>query len=179
MIYKLNYRDDLFSDKGNVPEEVIIRQMMSKFVNDIPLDELKALFGFKKEKGYDREFFYDNGRYIEYSLKFNTYMRDLSNLREIEWVTRYSDTDSPDKQGRWARIAYIGNKDNFGFDGETRSRQFFEIAWISKTVINEEIHFVVSYRFPGNNQHIFETLEDAKHEVETNFRNFITNCFDQ
>lgn len=177
MIHKLKYRDDLLSEEGNVPEEVIIREIISKFVNDIPLEELKSLFGFKVELIDDYYIQYRKTKIKEYSLYVNTYMRDMRDLREIEWVPRYSDTNSPDGQGRWARIAYVGNKDNFGFDEETRRQKFFEIAWINRTVIDEEIHFVVSYYFPSNKKHIFETLEEAQEEVEISFKNFIKNSF--
>jgi len=178
MLYQLKYRDDLLSEKGNVPEEVVVREIISKFVNDIPIEELKSLFGFeKRELDYEDHFFDYRRSIIEYSLKLNTYMRDMHNLRDIQWVSRYSDTMTSDKQGRWARIAYIGNQDNFGFDENNRRYQHFEIAWVSKKEINEETHYVVTYRFPDNNKHLFDTLDEAKEEVENSFKQFIKSCF--
>jgi hypothetical protein len=51
----------------------------------------------------------------------------------IEYQNRYSQTDEPDEQGRWARTATYKN---------------IKIAWINKHFINENIHFSASCHFP-------------------------------
>jgi hypothetical protein len=51
----------------------------------------------------------------------------------IEYQNRYSQTDEPDEQGRWARTATYKN------------------MWISKHFINENIHFSASCHFPNAN----------------------------
>ncbi len=99
---------------------------------------------------------------------------------QIKWDERYSSTMEDDKQGRWARIAYAGNFNNkvpFTIEG---AHDRFEIAWVKKlysTFGNEtKLKFTVSPKFPYSGEFMFETLEEAKSEVENRFRFFIQNC---
>jgi predicted nucleotidyltransferase len=98
----------------------------------------------------------------------------MENITKIEWANRYSDTMEDDFQGRWARIAYAGIFDNFGFVDGKVSR--WDIAWITKVYKFDK--FQIRYKFPSNEQKVFDDLEDAKKEVEKNFDWFIKSCVD-
>lgn len=83
------------------------------------------------------------------------------------WHTRYSQTEEPDKQGRWARLCFY--------------RQFL-IAWISRQQVNETVMYVVNDYFPtnGNSNPCFveatEDFEKAKEGVEKRFNEFLKAC---
>jgi hypothetical protein len=76
-----------------------------------------------------------------------------------------------DKLGRWARIAYAGTFNNFGFIGKRVC--YWEIAWIKKLKIESEQKFSVHYLFPSNGNKLFDNLSDAKKEVVKSFKWFI------
>ncbi|WP_159523765.1 hypothetical protein [Sunxiuqinia indica] len=84
------------------------------------------------------------------------------------WQTRYSQTDEPDNQGRWARLCFY--------------RQFL-IARISRVQVKETVIFVATDYFPtdGNSNPCFvDTKEDfvkAKEGVEKRFNEFIKACY--
>ena len=71
----------------------------------------------------------------------------------IEYQNRYSQTDEPDKQGRWARTATYRN---------------IRIAWISRVQTKDKIVFCASCHFPtmqndtANEHKTFETFKEAK-----------------
>jgi|GEM_PF-1595870 len=92
----------------------------------------------------------------------------------VRWLTRYSSTMENDKQGRWARVAYSGKFDNNGFWRGKCCR--WEIAWIKKLIINDEIKFTVNYLYPSNGKFLFDNVAAAKKEVNKTFRWFIKMC---
>lgn len=49
-------------------------------------------------------------------------------------INRYSDTDKPDKHGRWARIVYANN---------------LQIAWIKMIIIDDKLFYSVKDFFPS------------------------------
>lgn len=83
------------------------------------------------------------------------------------WHPRYSQTEEPDKQGRWARLCFY--------------RQFL-IAWISRQKVNDTVVYVVTDYFPsnGNSNPCFveatEDFEKAKEGVEKRFNEFLKSC---
>ena len=88
----------------------------------------------------------------------------------IKWRDVYSDTMEPDKHGRWARKAMLGDFENVIVDGKSA---IFEIAWIK--II--ETKFVISLLFPDHhNNYVFDTLEEAMKEVENKFNFFMSCC---
>ena len=92
---------------------------------------------------------------------------------EIKWDNRYSSTLEDDNMGRWAKVAYAGRFDNVGFLNEKVCR--WQIAWISKIDLGDK-KFMVRYDFPNWGKTTFDTLEQAKLEVEEKFRWFIQMC---
>lgn len=86
----------------------------------------------------------------------------------IEYQNRYSQTDEPDKQGRWARTSTYKN---------------IRIAWISKVetarVENNGNIFCVTCHFPtmnndtANESKVFFNLKDAKEFVNERWYWFI------
>ena len=86
----------------------------------------------------------------------------------IRWVARYSQTELPDKQGRWARICY--------FKGRT-------IAWITRVQHNEIVVFIPQSYFPVNGNDMpqlcathFDTFNEAKEAVEYYWEQFLKIC---
>ena len=83
------------------------------------------------------------------------------------WHSRYSNNDEPDKHGRWARLCFY--------------RQY-NIAWISRQVVNTTVMFVVTDFFPsnGNSNPCFVEatgdFEKAKEGVEKRFNEFLKAC---
>lgn len=83
----------------------------------------------------------------------------------IEYQNRYSQTDEPDKQGRWARTATYRN---------------IRIAWISRVQTKDKIVFCASCHFPtmqndtANESKVFFSLEDAKEFVSERWNSFLT-----
>lgn len=87
------------------------------------------------------------------------------------WAVRYSETDEPDKQGRWARICYFKGK---------------LICWVSKTVtIDLPTYYKVTDFFPSmdlanpcySGIELTKDFETIKAEVELRFKEFIQAIF--
>lgn len=87
----------------------------------------------------------------------------------IKYIPRYSRTDEPDEQGRWARVAYF--KD-------------IQIAWISLTQFtdtegNQQKEYLVQCHFPtlpndtANNYHSAQTVDEAKGWLEKEWKRFL------
>lgn len=96
----------------------------------------------------------------------------MENAIRVEWASRYSDTMEDDDCGRWARVAYAGIFDEFGFVDGKASR--WEIAWILKVPnVNK---FQIKYNFPSVQHVVYDDLEDVKKKVEENFNWFIKSC---
>ena len=82
----------------------------------------------------------------------------------IEYFNRYSDTDLPDKMGRWARIG-IYNK--------------IRVSWISRVQTKDKIVFCASCHFPtmqndtANEHKTFENFEEAKDFVSERWNWFL------
>jgi|SRR5665647_321206 len=100
---------------------------------------------------------------MHYNIKLNVAV-------EIKWVNRYSDTMEDDKQGRWARVAYAGRFNGFGFYRKKVS--CWDIAWVKKC----QDKFTVHTHFPIVTTGVFDTVEQAKAAVEKDFRWFIEMC---
>lgn len=98
----------------------------------------------------------------------------LSKVKGFVWTNRYSQTESTDDIGRWARIGYYSG---------------LHIAWISGYVKQDVMpfldnrrtgvcnHFGVTLNFPISSQpsggyEKFETIEDAKKYVTDMFNDF-------
>ena len=83
----------------------------------------------------------------------------------IEYQNRYSQTDEPDEQGRWARTATYRN---------------IRIAWISRVQTKDKIVFCASCHFPtmqndtAKESKVFFSLEDAKEFVSERWNSFLT-----
>ena len=80
---------------------------------------------------------------------------------------RYSETNLPDKHGRWARIVYAGS---------------FQIAWISKVWIETKFFYSVTDYFPSVQNDspcysvvIDKSLEEVIEDVKLRFNKFISN----
>lgn len=91
---------------------------------------------------------------------------------DVRWLPRYSDTMENDKQHRWARVAYAGRFDNIGFYRGKVCR--WEIAWIKK--LQDTKKFTVIYLYPSNGKSVFDSVKEAKKEVEQTFRWFMKMC---
>lgn len=83
----------------------------------------------------------------------------------IEYIPRYSNTDLPDKMGRWARIAIYKN---------------IRIAWINRIDLKGEIIFSVFCHFPtmqndlANEHKICFSFDEAKDFVKERWEWFLT-----
>ena len=80
---------------------------------------------------------------------------------------RYSETNLPDKHGRWARIVYSNN---------------LQIAWISKVWIETKFFYSVTDYFPSVQNDspcysvvIDKSLEEVIEDVKLRFNKFISN----
>jgi len=96
---------------------------------------------------------------------------------KIQWDCRYSKTMENDKQGRWARVAFAGAFNNWGFVRGKVCR--WEIAWIKKFQFENEplkLKFRIEYNFPSNGEKVCDTLPEAKKEVIKSFNWFIKMC---
>lgn len=75
----------------------------------------------------------------------------------IEYYSRYSDSDLPDDEGRWARIAVYRN---------------IRIAWIDRIEIEGKVIFSVTCHFPtmqndlANEHKICFSIDEAKEFVK-------------
>jgi len=92
---------------------------------------------------------------------------------EIRWDSRYSDTMEDDWRGRWARIAYAGRLTNGCVPFYYGKVCYWEIAWIKKVKFKGIVKFTVNPIFPYTGGLVFDTLDEAKKEVEKHFRWFI------
>ena len=88
--------------------------------------------------------------------------------KQISWVPRYSFTEEPDKQGRWARIAMFRS---------------IKIAWINRVVIpgggivyHLDTFFPVSSNDLPFNSSIHETFSEAKENTEELWITFLNHC---
>lgn len=85
-------------------------------------------------------------------------------MKNFNWSTRYSSTEEPDKQGRWARICHY--KD-------------LNIAWVNMINHDGKRIFSINGHFPvsGNDMPDFmakaDCIENAKIMVEREFLNFL------
>ena len=87
---------------------------------------------------------------------------------KIEWGIRYSDTDEPDRFGRWARIMYLNS---------------VPFAWVNRLdgIIDSEssIRFSATLYFPtlmndsARDHRLCLTYEEAKDFCETEFEKFV------
>ena len=98
---------------------------------------------------------------------------------KILWDERYSLTMDNDDIGRWARVAYAGKLKGSGFYKGNVVQ--YEIAWITKLndpKTNEFLNkFVVHPNFPYPcAEYVFDTLEEAKKVLHTEFKRFVKNC---
>lgn len=95
---------------------------------------------------------------------------------DIRWESRYSETDQPDKHGRWARIAHAGKFENSKWL-ETKKIDRFMIAWVKKVYNTTDLkpRYIINYHFPSHGEFIFSSFEEAKKEVEKQFNFFIKN----
>lgn len=82
-------------------------------------------------------------------------------------INRYSETNLPDKHGRWARVVYAND---------------LQIAWISKVWIETKFFYSVKDYFPSiHNDNpcysvvIDEKLEEVVEQVKNRFNNFISH----
>ena len=82
-------------------------------------------------------------------------------------INRYSDSNLPDKHGRWARIVYANN---------------FQIAWISKVWVENKFFYSVKDYFPSLHTDmpcysivIDKDLEEVIQEVNSRFAYFANN----
>lgn len=80
---------------------------------------------------------------------------------------RYSDSNLPDKQGRWARIVYAND---------------FQIAWISKVWIETKFFYSVHDYFPSihNDSPCYSSVIDEEFEIvvekiQVRFNRFLSN----
>lgn len=83
------------------------------------------------------------------------------------WSCRYSSTDEPDKQGRWARVCHYRG---------------YLIGWVSRIENKDKIIYTRNDYFPtsGNDMpyksEVVKTLEEAKNGIERGFREFLERC---
>ncbi|MCA6372249.1 MAG: hypothetical protein IM631_12790 [Cytophagales bacterium] len=92
----------------------------------------------------------------------------------IKWTNRYSKTMEDDEVGRWARVAFAGKSENFGFFRGKVCR--WEIAWIKKLKTKKQNRFQVIYNYPSNGKLVFDDVESAKAEVKKTFSWFVKMC---
>lgn len=93
---------------------------------------------------------------------------------DVRWLPRYSETMADDNMGRWARVAYAGKFNNIGFYRGKVCR--WEIAWISKIKLDNEVKYLVQYKYPSNGKAVHTYLKDAQKEVEKTFQWFVKMC---
>lgn len=84
-------------------------------------------------------------------------------MTHLQWHSRYSDTDEPDKMNRWARILYFKN---------------LQIGWVKRVEANKVIIFSAQTYFPvsGNDYplglRVFATIQEAKDYIENEWYKF-------
>jgi hypothetical protein len=82
------------------------------------------------------------------------------------WASRYSDTDEPDEQGRWARVGYLEHR-----SGEPHLNK--EIGWVRMMPKTKEF---VGYVAIGNSvSGKFKTLQEAKDFIELKVKAFVSD----
>jgi hypothetical protein len=83
---------------------------------------------------------------------------------EIKYIPRYSYTDLPDEQGRWARKCMY--KD-------------LHLAWINRLEVKNTVKFLVTTYFPCGSQDIptknkvADSFDDAMTFIETEWEKFL------
>lgn len=95
----------------------------------------------------------------------------MSNTK-IRWNCRYSTTMDDDDRGRWARVGVVGDFDNIFRD---QKAAVFQVCWIDKLVVGDNLKFTVKPEFPYGGPHSFDSLESAQTEIESRF-NFFLDC---
>ena len=93
----------------------------------------------------------------------------------IEWINRYSDTDDPDKQNRWARIAYYHEKE------QVLDSYKYRLGWVNMINYNGITKYELSLYFPVSNHHngyikMFDSYKECQEELEKLFKEFIYTC---
>ncbi len=91
---------------------------------------------------------------------------------KLIWTSRYSETDEPDKHGRWARVAYLGSNKILGHR---------QVAWINRVQFKDHkqkdtVIFSIQGYFPHNTGTYVdkaETFIEAKKKVEREWNKFI------
>lgn len=86
--------------------------------------------------------------------------------REIKWMSRYSDTDVPDKHNRWARIMY--------------NEMGCQVAWVNRVVGDGGVvKFSANLYFPtkhsSDTPFVYEKFDDfeyARNFCETAWKEF-------
>lgn len=82
---------------------------------------------------------------------------------KIIYLNRYSDTDEPDKQGRWMRLVSYNN---------------LNIGHISIEFFEESIKYYLASNFPVNNNvssfycNHFDTYKEAQDKIESLWNEF-------
>jgi len=80
----------------------------------------------------------------------------------IKYNVLYSDTLEFDKKGRWLRECFFGK---------------YKIAYISMIIIGGKKCFALNCYFPKPYHYdLFESLDDAKSQIEKDFFAFLNDC---
>ena len=87
-------------------------------------------------------------------------------MKNLKWITRYSDTDKSDKQGRWARLLYFDN---------------MLIVWVSRVGNGETVKYQANTFFPVHemadcptDHSLHNSFDEAKHWAEKMWDDFVT-----
>lgn len=86
-------------------------------------------------------------------------------MKNVNIITRYSNTDKPDEHGRWARLILYKN---------------LHIAWINRVEIDNTVMFTINTHFPINSNDMpcyigkELTYNDAKNKVLELWNDFIS-----
>jgi hypothetical protein len=80
----------------------------------------------------------------------------------IKYNVLYSNSLEFDKKGKWLRECFFGK---------------YKIAYISMVVIDDKKRFAINYYFPKTYYYdLFESLDDAKSQIEKDFFAFLNDC---
>ena len=87
-------------------------------------------------------------------------------MKNLKWITRYSDTEKSDKQGRWARLLYFDN---------------MLIVWVSRVGNGETVKYQVNTFFPihemtdcPTDHSLHNSFNEAKIWAEKVWDDFVT-----
>ena len=86
----------------------------------------------------------------------------------IRFTFRYSDTEHPDKYGRWARKFFFRDR---------------HIAWVSRIEVEDEVLYSISFHFPLNgsdaatHSKIFKSFDEAENCIKEEWDKFMKACF--